>query len=71
MGRHKHNKGKKSGWKNKTKWEDEACCSAVDKLSLDEGNLLGKRKIYLYKRNNKTKHVPQHTEWYPGSRGLK
>jgi hypothetical protein len=37
MGRHKH-KGKKSGWKNKTKWEDEACCSAVDKLSLDEGN---------------------------------
>ncbi|CAB4003743.1 ribosome biogenesis TSR3 homolog [Paramuricea clavata] len=36
MGRHKHNKGKKSGWKNKTKWEDEACCSAVDKLSLDE-----------------------------------
>jgi hypothetical protein len=48
MGRHKQNKGKKSGWKNnKTKWEDEACCSAIDKLSLDEGNLMGKRKILL------------------------
>jgi hypothetical protein len=46
MGRHKQNiKGKKGRWKNnKKKWEDEACCSAVDKLSLDEGNLLGKRK---------------------------
>ena len=36
MGKHK---GKKNGWKNeKKKWEDEACCSAVNKLSLDEGN---------------------------------
>jgi hypothetical protein len=48
MGRHKQSKGKKSGWeKNKTKWEDEACCSTVDKLSLDEGNFWGKRKILL------------------------
>ena len=41
MGKHKENRGKRSGWKNsKKKWEDEACCSAVDKLSLDQGNPL-------------------------------
>ena len=38
MSRRKENKRKKSGWKNgKKNWEDEACCSAVDKLSLDNG----------------------------------
>lgn len=38
MGKHKENKGKKGGWKNKKKWESDACCSTLDNLTLDEGN---------------------------------
>lgn len=37
MGKHK---GTKGGRKNRSKkWEEQACCSAVDQVSLDEGSL--------------------------------
>ena len=49
MGKHKENKGKKNGWKyNKKKWDDEACCSALDKVSLEEGSYLRKYICHLW-----------------------
>ncbi|XP_028395096.1 ribosome biogenesis protein TSR3 homolog [Dendronephthya gigantea] len=39
-------KGKKGGWKNKKKWDNEECCSALDKLTLDEEQTDEKKKDF-------------------------